>query len=453
MDTDMIEVAKKISDCGGRMYLVGGSVRDQFMNRKSHDEDYCITGLTAEKVSELFPMAWKKGRFFPVWVINNHEVALARTERKNGEGHDGFEIISDPSLAIQDDLSRRDLTINAMAIDCLTGEIIDPYGGRDDIIKKRLIQTSDAFVEDPLRSYRAARFAATLGFTPDPQLIEIMKKTKTELPTLSKERIFDELDKALSAEKPSVFFNVLRQADLLDVHFKELNDLNQVPQSKEYHPTENAYLHSLAVLDYVAKRNLPNWCRYAALTHDLGKAATDPKMWPHSYKHEIVGVPLTVNLSNRIGVPNKYAETAAVFCRWHMIFNSFFFHSSGTIIDACDVVRRSPITFEEMEIMAEADCWGEYEALGIKGTPGYWIGLASAVNQVYSSIDNAAIAKKYEHRKHPGKKIAIVIRSKRCAAMAPLRKKQKKYLDEEILKGNGSLPYAKCQENNKEQHH
>lgn len=242
----IIEIAKKIKQAGGSLYLVGGAVRDKFIQQncdiknkitsnicnenqeknfnkiQTHDEDYCVTGLSQEQFQNLFPEAKIQGKNFPVFIINKKEIALARTEQKIGKGHKNFSFNTNPKITIEEDLARRDLTINSIAQEILTGKIIDPFNGQEDIKNKILRKTTKAFDEDPLRVYRTARFAATLDFTVEPNTLEAMTKLKQELLTLSKERVFVEFKKALESNKPSIFFEILKKADVLEEHFLEI---------------------------------------------------------------------------------------------------------------------------------------------------------------------------------------------------------------------------------------
>ena len=217
---DFIEIAKKISEHNGRLYFVGGYVRDKLMEVESHDIDLCVTGLDSSTFLSLFPDAFQKGDFFPVFQIENFEFALARSETKTARGHTGFGI-NTQNVTIEEDLKRRDITINSIALDVLTNEFIDPFNGINDIKNKIIRATSECFTEDPLRSYRVARFATKLNdFSISAPTLSLMHKTRNELSTLSSERIFEELRKALSYNNPSKFFYILKEANILDIHFK-----------------------------------------------------------------------------------------------------------------------------------------------------------------------------------------------------------------------------------------
>lgn len=253
---DILEIANIIEDSGGRLYLVGGALRDKFLGIIPKDMDYVVTGMSQNKFETLFPNAKIRGKSFPVYDIDKNEFALARIETKVSQGHKGFFIESNENITIQQDLLRRDVTINSIAQDVLSNEIIDPFGGVNDIKNKLIRATSDSFIEDPLRAYRVASFASRFEFDVDKSTIKLMKTLKGELPTVSVERVFEELKKALSSNKPSIFFRVLKEADLLEVHFKEIYDLIGALQPEKYHPEGDAFEHTMIVLDNVA--NLTN---------------------------------------------------------------------------------------------------------------------------------------------------------------------------------------------------
>lgn len=281
---NIIDIAKKIKNKDGKIYLVGGAVRDSLLNRPICDEDYCICGLDKDKFLELFPNCNSRGKSFEVFDLEGKEFALARHEKKIGLGHKEFEILTGKEITIEEDLKRRDITINSIAKDVLTGELIDPFGGIKDIEKKVIRATSEAFMEDPLRVYRVARFASELEFDVDKKTIEMMNSLKSELSTLSKERIFAEFRKALKTNKPSIFFNVLKEANVLDVHFKEIFDLIGSIQPIKYHPEGDSYNHTMLALDNSTKLTSDLFVRYSVLVHDLGKGLTPKELYPHHYR-------------------------------------------------------------------------------------------------------------------------------------------------------------------------
>lgn len=314
----IIEIAKKIRQIGGILYAVGGSVRDKIIGRPIKDEDYCITGISKEDFIKYFPEARYQGKSFGVFILENKEFAMARTEEKIGIGHKEFSIKTNENITIEEDLKRRDLSINAIAEDVLTGKIIDPYGGVQDIKNKKIRAVSASFKEDPLRVYRAARFAAELGFDVEENTLEMMNSLKAELLTLSKERVFDELRKALKTDKPSVFFEVLKKSKVLEVHFKEVYDLIGALQPEKYHPEGDSYNHTMIALDNSAKITKDEKIRFCALVHDLGKGKTPKEMYPHHYGHEEKGVEPLKKLARRIGIPTNWKECALTAIKEHM---------------------------------------------------------------------------------------------------------------------------------------
>ena len=224
----MRKIAEKVKKAGGTLYLVGGCIRDKMLNIPPKDFDYCITGLSFREFIDLFPEAKMRGNDFPVFILNNVEVALARKERKIGIGHCAFQIETNKEITIEEDLSRRDITINSMAYDLLEEKLVDPFHGEDDCKNKIIRATSEAFSEDPLRVYRVARFAAQFEFTVDEETKKKMQSLKSELISLSEERVFEEFKKALSTRKPSIFFYVLKETSCLDAHFLELANLRLI---------------------------------------------------------------------------------------------------------------------------------------------------------------------------------------------------------------------------------
>ena len=357
------EVATTIALNGGTVYLVGGAVRDMILGIEPHDLDYCITGISEEKMVELFPHARKQGKSFPVFIINGCEYALARTERKTGEKHTDFEIITSSEFSIEDDLRRRDLTINAMAIDVLSHELVDPFGGIEDLKNRTIRKVSEAFIEDPLRAYRVARFAAKMGFTVAPDTIQTLIAMKESIKNLSRERVFAEFRKALLTDHPEVFFEVLRQAGLLEVHFKEIYDLIGVEQPVQYHPEGDAYNHTMEVLSEVTKRT-PNakegsdeeLTRFGALVHDLGKALTPRELWPHHYGHEEKGEEPIRSLCQRIRAPLSFEKAGICTSRVHMNLGRYKSLKPKTKLKIfTEIAKAKSISYKGEEIIARVD--------------------------------------------------------------------------------------------------
>lgn len=353
----IIEIANIIKENSGTLYLVGGAVRDEIMNRKVHDEDYCITGIEKEAFEKLFPNAYKRGKSFGVYDIENKEFALARKDKKIGKGHKEFEVQNGKNITIEEDLARRDITINSIAKEVLTGKIIDPYGGIEDIQNKIIRATTDSFIEDPLRVYRVARFASQLNFAVEENTIKMMKKIKEELKTLSPERVFTEFRKALKSDKPSVFFDVLKKANLLDVHFKEIYDLIGQTQPVAYHPEGDSYNHTMIVVDKSAILTDNVEIRFSALVHDLGKGITPKEMLPHHYGHDKNGVKLVENLGNRLRIPNSWIKYGKVSAKEHMLGGIFNRMTPKKQVDFITRVNKSLLGLDGLKIVVICDRW------------------------------------------------------------------------------------------------
>lgn len=349
------QIAKTIEKAGGRLYLVGGAVRDEVMGKEITDEDYCVVGISQEKFEELFPNAFLRGRDFAVYELESKEFALARKERKTGTGHKEFQIQTDTEITIEEDLARRDITINAMAKDILTGKIIDPYGGGQDIQKRIIRKTTEAFSEDPLRVYRVARFAATLNFEVEAKTIEEMKSLKPELESLSVERVFIEFKKALASSHPSVFFNVLRKAEVLEVHFKEIFDLIGKIQPEKYHPEGDSYNHTMIVVDNSTKLTNKLEIRYSCLVHDLGKGTTPLEILPHHYGHEERGEKIVANIGKRLKVPNVWTKCGKIAAKEHMKGGKFHDMTPKKQVDFIEKVSKSSLGLEGMKIVVCCD--------------------------------------------------------------------------------------------------
>ena len=358
---DIKLIANKIKEKGGSLYLVGGALRDEFLGKITHDKDYCVTGITAEKFQEMFPEAHVRGKAFAVFDLDGQEFAMARIESKQGIGHKQFEIKTDLQITIEQDLARRDITINSIAQNVLTKEIIDPFKGLEDLKNKIIRATTQHFKEDPLRVYRVARFAAQLGFDVEKETIKQMNELKDELNSLSSERVFTELSKALNTEKPSIFFNVLREADVLDIHFKKIKDLIGAEQPPKYHPEGDAYNHTMLVLDMAAEltehlqeqRRLE--IRFSALVHDLGKGVTPKEEYPHHYGHENSGAELVENFANKIKAPNNWIKCGKTACREHMRGGIFYKMKPSTKVEFIERVDKSLLGLDGLQIVVICD--------------------------------------------------------------------------------------------------
>lgn len=349
------EIAETIEKEGGKLYLVGGAIRDTLLEKPIYDEDYCVTGLAKEKFLEIFPNAKARGKQFEVFDIDGREFALARIDKKTGIGHKNFKVITNKNITIYQDLKRRDLTINAIAKDISTGEIIDPFNGLEDIRNKTIKAINRKYKEDPLRAYRTARFAAQLNFKVETKTLKMMHSLKKELSSLSKERVFEEFKKALAAKKPSIFFNVLKEAKILDVHFKEIYDLIGSLQPEKYHPEGDSYNHTMLALDNCAKITDNLEIRYATLVHDLGKGLTPKEMYPHHYGHDIKGVEPVKNLSNRIGTPIRWKKSGVTSAKEHMKAGAFFKMTTPKKVQFIEKISKTTLGLGGLQVVVYCD--------------------------------------------------------------------------------------------------
>jgi tRNA nucleotidyltransferase (CCA-adding enzyme) len=327
-----------------KIYSVGGAVRDELLERPVADRDYVVVGATPEAM--LARGFRPVGRDFPVFLHpqTNEEYALARTERKSGRGYHGFTFHAAPDVTLEADLARRDLTINAMARDA-DGTLIDPYHGEADLRAGVLRHVSAAFAEDPLRVLRVARFAARLCFTVAPETEAMMRAVVSsgELATLSVERIWQELARALMEARPSRFFAELRRCGALALLLPEVDALFGVPQPVTHHPEIDAGVHVLQAVDFSAAAGDPLPVRYAVLTHDLGKAASNPADWPRHVAHEARSVRLAEAVSQRLRVPGDCRELARLAARYHGVVQRVEELRPATLLDlvlAADALRR-----------------------------------------------------------------------------------------------------------------
>ena len=306
-----------------KTYLVGGAVRDALLGFKAAEQDWVVVGSTPEQMLE---MGFKQvGATFPVFLHpkTGDEYALARTEKKSGHGYHGFNVDFHPGVTLEEDLQRRDLTINAIARD-EDGKLVDPYGGQQDLQQRVLRHVSDAFVEDPLRVLRVARFAASLagfGFRVHPSTLALMREITEsgELQHLAAERVWREIERAMKARKPSEFVSVLRECGALEVLLPEVNRLFGVPQPEKYHPEIDTGVHLLMALDMAAGLSRGSArVVFAVLLHDLGKGITPRQEWPSHRGHESEGVPLVDAVCKRLRVPNVVHDLSRKVCLLHL---------------------------------------------------------------------------------------------------------------------------------------
>jgi tRNA nucleotidyltransferase (CCA-adding enzyme) len=347
-----------------KIYLVGGAVRDRLLGLPVKERDWVVVGTRPEELQRLGfrPV----GKDFPVFLHpeTHEEYALARTERKTAAGYRGFTVHAAPDVTLEEDLRRRDLTINALAQD-ERGNIIDPYGGRQDLAQRILRHVSPAFAEDPVRILRAARFAARfqyLGFRIADETCALMRGMVEagEVDALVPERVWQELVKALGERTPAAFFEALRACDALAKLFPELDRLYGVPQAPQYHPEIDAGVHTMLVLDQAAKLSADPIVRFAALMHDLGKGLTPREEWPSHRRHELRGAELVDALCDRLKAPNSYRELARHVARYHLHGHRALELRPATtlkVLEALDAFRR-PERFEQFLLACEADWRG-----------------------------------------------------------------------------------------------
>jgi tRNA nucleotidyltransferase (CCA-adding enzyme) len=347
-----------------QVYLVGGAVRDELLGRPVAERDWVVVGSTPEKMAAL---GYRRvGREFPVFLHpeTHDEYALARTERKSAPGYRGFTVEFSPAVTLEQDLLRRDLTINAMARSA-EGSLIDPFGGRRDLEQRVLRHVSEAFVEDPVRVLRLARFAARfapLGFHVADETLALVRTMAAsgELDALVAERVWQETEKALGEPAPAAFFEVLRAGDALGRIFPEIARLFGVPQPERWHPEIDTGVHTLMSLAAAARLTSDRIVRFAALMHDLGKADTPRERWPAHVGHEERSAQRVMELCARLRVPNDYRDVAVLAARHHGVIHRAEELRPATIVDlleAADALRR-PARFEQLLLACEADARG-----------------------------------------------------------------------------------------------
>jgi tRNA nucleotidyltransferase (CCA-adding enzyme) len=358
-----------------KTYLVGGAVRDRLLGRPVIEHDYVVVGATPD---ELAAQGFRPvGKDFPVFLHprTGEQYALARTERKTGPGYYGFTTHFSPDVTLEEDLARRDLTVNAMAAD-EDGTVIDPYGGRRDLEARVLRHVSPAFVEDPLRVLRVARFAARfapLGFTVAPDTMALMRAmvASGELAALVPERVWVETERALGEQQPTVYFEVLRACGALEVVFPEIAALFGVPQPEKWHPEIDSGLHTMQVLEVAAEMSGDTTVRFAALVHDVGKGLTPREQWPRHIGHEAAGAALIEKLCARLRVPNEHRDLAVLVARHHATVHRVAELRPGTLLELLeqtDAFRRAE-RFERMLVACEADARGRGPELRIAPYP------------------------------------------------------------------------------------
>ena len=400
-----------------QVYLVGGAVRDALLGLPVKERDWVVVGGTRD---ELLRRKFREvGRDFPVFLHpdSHEEYALARLERKVAPGYRGFAVEFGPEVTLEEDLARRDLTINAMA-QASDGSLIDPYGGQRDLKARMLRHVSPAFIEDPVRILRVARFAARLaklGFAIAPETLALMRSMveRGEADALIPERVWQETEKALGEQEPAKFFQVLRDCGALRAAIPEIDALFGVPQPAQWHPEIDTGVHTLMVLEQAASLSADAKVRFAALVHDLGKGTTPREQWPSHAGHEQRSVALIESLCARLRLPGEFRELGVIVARYHGNAHRAFELRPKSILDMLeksDAFRR-PERFTLALLAFEADSRGR---LGLEGNP-------YPQRQYLQAAQEAAAAIKptpEEIAQLPGVEIAQRLRERRLQAIA-----------------------------------
>lgn len=403
-----------------QVYLVGGAVRDKLLNHPVYERDYVVVGAT---VQEMLDKGFRQvGKDFPVFLHpkTGEEYALARTERKSGQGYTGFICDASAGVTLEEDLKRRDLTINAMAEDP-RGKLIDPYGGQRDLKAKQLRHISEAFTEDPLRVLRVARFAARYhqyGFMVAPETLTLMRDIAAsgELAALSPERVWKETSRALMEPHPQVFFVVLRAAHAMADWFGELDALWGVPNPARWHPEIDSGVHTMMVLEQAVKLSDKLAVRYASLVHDLGKGLTPPEQWPSHRGHEKSGLKAIKAFSDRFKVPNDCRDLALLVGEFHTHVHKALELKPSTVLKVlnhCDAWRK-PERFEDLLIACTADARGRS---GFEQTPYLQADYFRRALQAASAVDVQQIIA----GGHQGKAIRDKLEQARIAAITNVK--------------------------------
>jgi tRNA nucleotidyltransferase (CCA-adding enzyme) len=407
-----------------KSYVVGGAVRDALLGLPVKDRDHVVVGAAPEQLRAqgFVPV----GKDFPVFLHpdTHEEYALARTERKTAPGYAGFSFHAAPDVTLEQDLQRRDLTINAMAMD-EDGSLIDPCGGRADLDKKIFRHVSQAFSEDPVRILRLARFAARFTeFTIAPETLELMRGMvqSGEVDALVPERVWQELARGMMEQQPSRMFQVLRECGALARILPELDALAGVPQPAQHHPEIDTFVHVMMVVDIAARKQATLAVRFAALMHDLGKATTPESEWPRHIAHEARSAGLAEQVSARLKVPNEVRELAKMTAREHGIVTRALELRADTIVkllERCDALRR-PQRFLDMLQAAQCDYLGRAGYQDKPFSQGPFLAAALSLAQAVPAGEIAtAIAAQYQDRQ--AERIPEAIRQARIAAVKSLQ--------------------------------
>lgn len=378
-----------------KVFLVGGAVRDRLLNRPIKERDWVVVGAT---VSEMIKKGFRPvGKDFPVFLHpeSHEEYALARTERKTGRGYKGFVFYTSKKVTLKDDLKRRDLTVNAMAQD-ESNHIIDPFGGQADLKKRMLRHVSEAFVEDPVRILRVARFSSRYGnFRVAKETTQLMKTIvkNEELLYLTPERVWQELSQSLTEKYPWRFIEVLKRCGALTVIFPEIDSLFQVPEPAKWHPEENSGLHTLLALKQASRITGDPVVRFAVLVHDIGKTQSPKETWPKHHNHYEAGVALVKRFCRRWKVPRVYQELAVLVTRYHGHCHRLMELKPSTmlkLLQSLDAFRR-PSRFKQFLQACEADARGRK---GLEHEPYKQAVLLEKIYEKCAAIDIKCIFQK-----------------------------------------------------------
>ncbi len=401
------------------VYLVGGAVRDQLLGHPFHEHDYVVVGATPE---QLLAQGFQPvGKDFPVFLhpVSKEEYALARTERKTGMGYHGFAFNSHADVTLEQDLMRRDLTINAMAMDD-TGQLYDPYGGQHDLKAKVLRHVSNAFGEDPLRVLRVARFAARYaqyGFRIASETLSLMQHISNsgELQALTSERVWKETSRALMEQHADVYFQVLRDCGALGVLFPEIEALFGIPQRPEYHPEIDCGIHTLMSLQQACQAQYSLDVRFAVLVHDLGKALTPQAELPRHIMHEERGIAPVTAVCDRLKIPTTTKQLALLVCKEHLKCHQALQLKAGTLwrlLQRLDVLRRP----ERVEAFVQACMCDAKGRLGLEDRPYLQADYMLQAMHVVRAIKTQDIAQQYS-----GAEIGEMLIQARIEALAKMK--------------------------------
>ena len=403
-----------------QVYLVGGAVRDRLLGRAVGERDWVVVGATPAELTDqgYAPV----GKDFPVFLHpqTKEEYALARQERKVAPGYHGFTTVFSPDVTLEEDLKRRDLTINAMAEDT-GGHIVDPYGGQRDLAARLLRHVSAAFVEDPVRVLRVARFAARLaddGFRIAPETAALMAHMSAsgEIAALTPERVWRETARALLEPHPEVFFEILLKCGALAVLMPELAALDGVPQPPKWHPEVDTFVHVMLALSMAARLRAPLAVRYAVLLHDLGKALTPKAQWPAHHQHEELGVAPIETLSQRLRAPNECRELALLTSRHHTLVHRALELKAATVmklLTQTDAFRR-PERFGELLLACECDARGR---TGLQSQP---YPQADYLRQAHAAAMAVKLSPEERHGLD-GPQIGLAMQARREEAVTAIR--------------------------------